>query len=241
MRGARRTGLAIFHPTTTTAVPRAAAEQSRQQPMYSALGRRPAGFAGTDSEDPRISANWPAASWAAKSDFFFHRARCILFFKKAGSPAATQRSGCGGEEESGEAPPAAEKASRFRGSGAIGGPEGAGNRNAATVCKGATERYEGCPPPQGVPNIAQFDPTTNGGRILPGTGTPRAHGKREIPREGPRKAIGLRRSIPRPGTGRISAPREGENAAPPRRGNTNSSRAGKGAKTRNFGGTDIEL
>ena len=36
-------------------------------------------------------------------------------------------------KETGEAPPAAEKASRFRGSGAIGGPEGAGNRNAATV------------------------------------------------------------------------------------------------------------
>ena len=60
-------------------------------------------------------------------------------------------------------PPAAEKASRFRGSGAIGGPEGAGNRNAATVCKGATERYEGCPLPRGVPNIAQFAPTTDGG------------------------------------------------------------------------------
>ncbi len=106
----------------------------------------------------------------------FHRARRILFFKKAGSPAATQRSGCGGEEESGEAPPAAEKASRFRGSGAIGGPEGAGNRNAATVCKGATKRHEGCPPPQGVPNIAQFDPTTKGGF----------------------EAIGLRRFPPRP-------------------------------------------
>ncbi|MCI6568682.1 MAG: hypothetical protein MSF32_07245, partial [Dysosmobacter sp.] len=35
------------------------------------------------------------------------------------------------EGETGEAPPAAEKASRFRGSGAIGGPEGAGNRKAA--------------------------------------------------------------------------------------------------------------
>ena len=48
-------------------------------------------------------------------------------------------------------------------SGAIGGPEGTGNRNAATVCKGATERYEGCPLPRGVPNIAQFAPTTDGG------------------------------------------------------------------------------
>ena len=50
-----------------------------------------------------------------------------------GHPTKAQRSGFCGEEESGEAPPAAEKASRFRGSGAIGGPEGAGNRNAATV------------------------------------------------------------------------------------------------------------
>ena len=41
---------------------------------------------------------------------------------------------CGGVQgESGEAPPAADAASRFRGSGAIGGPSGAGNRNAATV------------------------------------------------------------------------------------------------------------
>ena len=102
------------------------------------------------------------------------------------------------EEESGEAPPAAEKASRFRGSGAIGGPEGAGNRNAATVCKGATERYEGCPLPQGVPNIAQFDPTTNGGFArggaaslrssphfpAPGTGAPPP-----LPRRGNQSAI----------------------------------------------------
>ena len=137
------------------------------------------------------------------------------------------------EEESGEAPPAAEKASRFRGSGAIGGPEGAGNRNAATVCKGATERYEGCPSPQGVPNIAQFDPTTNGGRILPGTGTLPCPRKKGNP---PRGTSQSHRPSPI-----YSAPREGKNAAPPRRGNTNSSRAGKGAKTRNFGGTDIEL
>jgi len=32
-----------------------------------------------------------------------------------------------------EAPPAADKASRFRGSGTIGAPEGRGNRNVATV------------------------------------------------------------------------------------------------------------
>ena len=97
--------------------------------------------------------------------------RFLFSTQPIGAPTKAQRSGFCGEEESGEAPPAAEKASRFRGSGAIGGPEGAGNRNAATVCKGATKRHEGCPPPQGVPNIAQFDPTTNGGRILPGTGT----------------------------------------------------------------------
>ena len=92
----------------------------------------------------------------SKGAFSFRR-------NQMGHPTKAQRSGFCGEEESGEAPPAAEKASRFRGSGAIGGPEGAGNRNAATVCKGATERYEGCPPPQGVPNIAQFAPTTDGG------------------------------------------------------------------------------
>ena len=44
---------------------------------------------------------------------------------------------------------------------------GAPRRNPAKRLRwgrgGATERYEGCPPPQGVPNIAQFDPTTNGG------------------------------------------------------------------------------
>ena len=37
------------------------------------------------------------------------------------------------EGESGEAPPAAVKANRFRGSGTIGGPSGAGDRIAATV------------------------------------------------------------------------------------------------------------
>nr|WP_325298021.1 hypothetical protein [uncultured Dysosmobacter sp.] len=35
--------------------------------------------------------------------------------------------------EIGEAPPVADKASRFRGSGAIGGHKVSGNRNAATV------------------------------------------------------------------------------------------------------------
>lgn len=37
------------------------------------------------------------------------------------------------EEEIGEAPPVAEEASQFRGSGTIGTPNGRGNRNAATV------------------------------------------------------------------------------------------------------------
>jgi hypothetical protein len=37
--------------------------------------------------------------------------------------------------EIGEAPPVADKASRFRGSGTIGAPEGGGNRNAATVTR----------------------------------------------------------------------------------------------------------
>ena len=41
----------------------------------------------------------------------------------------------GGVGETGEAPPVADEASLFRGSGAIGGPKGAGNRNAATVLK----------------------------------------------------------------------------------------------------------
>ena len=44
-----------------------------------------------------------------------------------------RRGGRGGRGESGEAPPAADEANRFRGSGAIGGPNRAGNRNAATV------------------------------------------------------------------------------------------------------------
>lgn len=39
--------------------------------------------------------------------------------------------------ETGEAPPAADKASLFRGSGTIGGPDRDGNRQAATVSKGS--------------------------------------------------------------------------------------------------------
>nr|WP_326215001.1 hypothetical protein [uncultured Oscillibacter sp.] len=39
----------------------------------------------------------------------------------------------GDRGESGDAPPVAGEASRFRGSGAIGGPNGDGDRNAATV------------------------------------------------------------------------------------------------------------
>ena len=130
---------------------------------------------------------------AARAFFSYTIKRRILFFLGKGHPTKAQRSGFCGEEESGEAPPAAEKASRFRGSGAIGGPEGAGNRNAATVCKGATERYEGCPPPQGVPNIAQFDPTTNGGFA---------------PRRS-RKPAAFAAPSPRPETGRISPPPRG--------------------------------
>ncbi len=62
----------------------------------------------------------------------------------------------------------------------------------------------------------------NGGRILPGTGTPRAHGKREIPREEPRKKPpGFPGTSPRPGTGRLTAPpRGGEPSTPPARGGT---------------------
>ena len=42
--------------------------------------------------------------------------------------------------EIGEAPPVADKASRFRGSGTIGAPEGGGNRNAATVTRRFTDQ-----------------------------------------------------------------------------------------------------
>ena len=52
---------------------------------------------------------------------------------------------------------------------------------------GATKRQEGCPPPQGVPNIAQFDPTTNGGF----------------------EAAAFAAPSPRPETGRISPPPRG--------------------------------
>ena len=48
----------------------------------------------------------------------------------------------GGVGETGEAPPAADEASLFRGSGAIGGPKGAGNRNAATVLKSKSPRAD---------------------------------------------------------------------------------------------------
>ena len=139
-----------------------------------------------------------ARNAAARAFFSYTIKRRILFFHGEGHPTKAQRSGFCGEEESGEAPPAAEKASRFRGSGAIGGPEGAGNRNAATVCKGATERYEGCPPPQGVPNIAQFDPTTNGGFARGG-----AASHRPSPH------------FPAPGTGAPPYPRAGKEVLKP--------------------------
>ena len=44
-----------------------------------------------------------------------------------------------GEGETAEAPPVADEARLFRGSGAISGPSRAGNRNAATVDKGGTQ------------------------------------------------------------------------------------------------------
>ena len=49
----------------------------------------------------------------------------------------------GGVGETGEAPPVADEASLFRGSGAIGGPKGAGNRNAATVLKSKRPHVSG--------------------------------------------------------------------------------------------------
>ena len=75
---------------------------------------------------------------------------------------------------------------------------------------GATERYEGCPLPQGVPNIAQFAPTTKGGFEAAGLPRhPRANGKRSVPAAEP-QAIGLRRTLPRPGTGRPTALPQGK-------------------------------
>lgn len=48
----------------------------------------------------------------------------------------------GGVGETGKTPPVADEVSLFRGSGAIGGPEGAGNRNAATVLKSKSPRAD---------------------------------------------------------------------------------------------------
>lgn len=50
------------------------------------------------------------------------------------------------EEEIGEAPPVAEEASQFRGSGTIGTPNGRGNRNAATVtaAKNGSRLFAAC-------------------------------------------------------------------------------------------------
>ena len=82
MRGSRRTGLAIFRPTMTAGVLRAAAEQYRRQPMYSALGRRLLLKAGTDSEDPRISANWPAGPVVRQKATFSSTGRDAFFFSR---------------------------------------------------------------------------------------------------------------------------------------------------------------
>ena len=49
----------------------------------------------------------------------------------------------GGVGETGEAPPVADEASLFRGSGAIGSPKGAGNRNAAAVLKSKRPHVSG--------------------------------------------------------------------------------------------------
>ena len=54
----------------------------------------------------------------------------------------------GGVGETGEAPPVADEASLFRGSGAIPGPKEAGNRNAATVLKFGIPRVS--PRPRGT-------------------------------------------------------------------------------------------
>ena len=80
MRGSRRTGLAIFHPTMTAGVLRAAAEQYRRQPMYSALGRRLLLKVGTDSEDPRISANWPCGPVVRPAPFLLHHQKAHSLF-----------------------------------------------------------------------------------------------------------------------------------------------------------------
>ena len=82
MRGSRRTGLAIFHPTMTAGVLRAAAEQYRRQPMYSALGRRLLLKVGTDSEDPRISANWPCGPVVRQKATFSSTGRDAFFFSR---------------------------------------------------------------------------------------------------------------------------------------------------------------
>ena len=71
---------------------------------------------------------------------------------------------------------------------------------------GATERYEGCPLPQGVPNIAQFDPTTNGG--FEAAGLPR-HSRPD----------GKKVLKPPVSTGTPAAPRDGAHIQSPAKGN----------------------
>ena len=128
---------------------------NRQKPASYYQSKTPVTGAASVPDEVRNAAAKPFSLDTIKKRFLFSA-------QPIGAPTKAQRSGFCGEEESGEAPPAAEKASRFRGSGAIGGPEGAGNRNAATVCKGATERHEGCPLTQGVPNESGVCPDDGG-------------------------------------------------------------------------------
>ena len=62
---------------------------------------------------------------------------------KGEGPQSLPFESLGGVGETGEAPPAADEASLFRGSGAIGGPKGAANRNTATVLKSKRPHVSG--------------------------------------------------------------------------------------------------
>ena len=76
---------------------------------------------------------------------FSFRCRCLSpgGESKGEGPQPRPFASLGGVGETGEAPPAADEASLFRGSGAIGGPKGAGNRNAATVLKSKRPHVSG--------------------------------------------------------------------------------------------------
>ena len=81
---------------------------------------------------------------------FSFRCRCLSpgGESKGEGPQPRPFESLGGVGETGEAPPAADEASLFRGSGAIGGPKGAGNRNAATVLKSRPRMFtRGLPTP----------------------------------------------------------------------------------------------